>query len=489
MKTRARKPPTSTTPKPKPSADNAPKPSLHPLAPSVQHPPQLFVLPRNASPNARIITLPNPATSQPCRYFADPEHGFYEFTCIGPAAKGKGGGRRSWLIAGERGWSTAQTGEGEAVDEGGGGDESGCENENEGYILQSPALFLATPIDPLFLMLPCLYPCEDEAGRAAWGTLHDRLFMSSSPSPNAAADDDDADEEAAPPFAHLQTLLKSPPDSALEKLLEQRMRAVCNVVDTGPGEDDSYALHIPLLAEELLGKARQMVAVGLPPSVEERFVRRALEVPEACVRRGEEESGGGGSGVVRGGGDAEGCAQGSVAAAGMERADTVQPDPTTAAIAPTALPDTTAPPTPATAAHLTHLLRLRTALTFLLHTYTPPPLRQHLLTIYTTPTSTSPPTTQTTDFTPLTTHLTHLTNLRSTALALRTLTDNTSRKRALLAADDDEAATRHEAKKRKREEDAKREKGRSQGVKRLGKVDVSGMKKMGAFFGKAAKGC
>ena len=57
------------------------------------------------------------------------------------------------------------------------------------------------------------------------------------------------------------------------------------------------------------------------------------------------------------------------------------------------------------------------------------------------------------------------------------------RKRPLDGEEEEKAEERRE-KKRKKEEEEKRKKEMSRGVKALGKVDVSGMKKMGDFFKK-----
>ena len=81
-------------------------------------------------------------------------------------------------------------------------------------------------------------------------------------------------------------------------------------------------------------------------------------------------------------------------------------------------------------------------------------------------------------------HLAHLDQLRKEAQALRSLSDNISRKRS--ADEDEEALEKAEAKKRKKEEDELKKKNTSRGVKQLEKADRSGMKTLSSFFGKAA---
>ena len=85
------------------------------------------------------------------------------------------------------------------------------------------------------------------------------------------------------------------------------------------------------------------------------------------------------------------------------------------------------------------------------------------------------------DFAPLETYLSNLETLRAEALASRSLS-SFGLKRGL---DADTASEARAEKKRKQEEDEKRKKaGESRGVRDLKKVDVSGMKKMSAFFTK-----
>ncbi|KAK5128208.1 hypothetical protein LTR85_002875 [Meristemomyces frigidus] len=441
MKTRSRKP-AITKAKP----EEAPKSTLQRLEKSVEQPPQLFILPKGASPNARIITLPNPATSAPSRYFADPKHGLYEFTRVGAPKRAC----RSWLLAPERKEDDSHGQEAQP--------DSSTEQDDEGYVLQTPDLFIATPIDPLFLVLPALWPADDGMGRPDWGTLHDRLFL-----------DGSTDR-----FADLQTMLKSSGGRALEKIIEKRMRAVCNVIDMGPEEDVSYTLMVNRLAGELLNKAQKMVKAGLPASMEEHFVNKALEMPELSIRREESNFS-----MVSEDAEPGGESQETASAGTSQNTDASATSIATASTAATQLSvvsvDTSSA---APATDISHLLRIRTALNFILTSYTPPDLREHMQATFKDPSKNT-----IIDFTPLDKHLAHIAFLRSEAQALRSISDNISRKRGVL--DDDEAVEKANVKKQKKEEEEAKKKSMSHGVKRLMKADTSGMKKMSSFFTKA----
>ena len=89
-------------------------------------------------------------------------------------------------------------------------------------------------------------------------------------------------------------------------------------------------------------------------------------------------------------------------------------------------------------------------------------------------------TSTTPNFAPLTEHLSAIAKLKSEAAALRSISDNISRKRQL-EYDEDKIAEREE-KKRKKEEEDKKKKSEGRGIKALKKVDTTGMKKMSAFF-------
>ena len=134
--------------------------------------------------------------------------------------------------------------------------------------------------------------------------------------------------------------------------------------------------------------------------------------------------------------------------------------------------------TPAThASELHHLLRLRTALSYIIASYVPPAIAKCLNTLISSGKSQI-------ECGVLDEHLAKIAQLRAEALASRSLGDF-SRKRSMYE-DDDAAETRAEKKRKKEEDEKKKKAGVSRGIKDLKKVDTTGMKKMSDFFGKAA---
>ncbi|KAJ4363234.1 hypothetical protein N0V95_001137 [Ascochyta clinopodiicola] len=426
--TRARPAPKQPTPEPTPS-------TIKPLPAPTPNPSKLFVLPKDTSSDARIVTLDNPATSTPSRYYFCPSKGFYEFTRIAAPKKAC----RSWLITRHED-KTPQVGEKETIDE------DNNEGLGSGYVNKNADLFLATPIDLLFLILPALAPKsakEEKQHFLEFDEYTDALSTSS---------------------RHWRNLLAQYP--ALKDMLEKRMRLVCDTVTAG--DETMYRISHEKLYALLVKKAERMVANGLPPSMEEKFIKSALDVPVMSIRR--EES------TLSAISDTPTATADSQATTTTTDAESQPPTTTT-----TTTPDETdlpSQPTLQTPPEIPHLLRLRTALTYLTTAYLPPFFASKIQTLQ----STLP----TPNFTPLTTHLTTLTQLKRDAAALRSISDNISRKRAV-EFDEDVVAEREE-KKRRKEEEERRKKGEGRGVKALKKVDVSGMKKMSAFFSVRPKG-
>ncbi|KAK5722971.1 hypothetical protein LTR17_014103 [Elasticomyces elasticus] len=362
MKTRAKKP--SAAPKPAPTSTE-PK---HVLPPPSPNPPHLFILPRNAGPEARILSLPHPATGKSTRFFVDPERGVYEFTRVAAAKKSC----RSVLLAAE-----------EALDDG------------EGYVLKEAEVFVATALDGVFALLPAFCTGEE------WGTFYDRLFSSE-------------DGEDGGRYTHLRSVFQaSDAGRGLEKRMEAGMRGVCDMIEMG--DEISYKLNTTKLAHLLFGKAERMVGKGLPASMAEHFVRLPLQAPELSVKR---------------------------------------EDSTLSIMVDEASPTTITTNPPGEPEELKHLLRLRTALAYLCSNYIPPTLvpklQEHFNILA--------------DFAPLDVRLSEIAKLKSEALALRSLTDNISRKRRG-DLDDDDANARAETKKRLKMEEEARKKNVSAGVK------------------------
>jgi hypothetical protein len=411
---------TRSKPKAKEPTPEPPVSDVKPLPASTSNPPKLFVLPKDTSPDARIVTLDNPANSTPSRYFFCPQKGFYEFTRISAPKKDC----RSWLITGEDDKTDGDT----KQDQDGG-------RIGSGYITKSADMFIATPIDILFLLLPVLAPTSAKDTKQHFLALDeyfDKLSASS---------------------RHWRALLSQ--HASLKERIEKRMRAVCDSVDAG--DESMYRLSQPKLLGVLTRKAERMAKGGLPPSLEEKFVKQKLEIPMMTVMR-EESSLSGTSTSPSTGKDSQVSVETSIstpddAPAKSESTDTpTQPDP------PLTTPENIPP-----------LLRIHTSLSYLSSTYLPSTLHP----LVSTHLSSSL-------FLPLTTHLASIQHLKSSALALRAISDNTSRKRGY--EDDDEKIAEREEKKRKKEEEERKKKSEGRGVKALKKVDVSGMRKMSAFF-------
>ncbi|KAG9192798.1 hypothetical protein G6011_11532 [Alternaria panax] len=419
---RTRSKPAEATPRestPEPTTSTA-----RSLPASTPNPPKLFVLPKHTSADARIVSLDNPANETPSRYYFCPDQGFHEFTRIAAPKKDC----RSWLITGEK----SQDGTTEEAD---------ASRIGSGYIAKSADLFIATPIDILFLVLPALTPKSAKDTKQHFLAFDDYLDALSSASP------------------HWRTLLSQYP--TLKPMVETRMRRICDTVDAG--EETMYRLSHPKLLSTLVAKAERMVKSGLPPSLEEKYIKTALEIPIMSIKREESTL--------------------SAISAPTTAADTVEEkenkptavDSQTSVETNITTPDPTpSKPTLTTPTEIPHLLRLRTSLTYLLTAYIPPPLRTPLLALLTP------------RFTPLESHLQSIAALKSEALSLRSLSDNISRKRAIEL--DEEKIAEREEKKRKKEDEERKKKSEGRGVKQLKKVDTSGMRKMSSFFTVKPKG-
>ncbi|KAI4698263.1 uncharacterized protein J4E84_001399 [Alternaria hordeiaustralica] len=416
---RTRSKPAKAAPK---EATPEPTTTAKPLPASTSNPPKLFVLPKDTSKDARIVSLDNPANDTPSRYFFCPQKGFYEFTRIAAPKRDF----KSWLITGEKSEDDAT-------------EETDTSRIGSGYITKSADLFIATPIDILFLILPALTPKSAKDTKQHFLAFDDYLDALSSSSP------------------HWKALLSQ--YTTLKTMIETKMRRICDTVDAG--EESMYRLSHPKLLEVLLSKAERMVKKGLPPSMEDRFIKTALEIPVMSIKREESTLT-----TVSPTPDADVDAE--------KENSTIVDSQTSVTTTITTPDDAPSKPTLTTPTEIPHLLRLRTSLTYLLSSYTPPSLRNPLLALLSA------------RFTPLDTHLSAISALKSEALSLRSISDNISRKRAI--EEDEEKIAEREEKKRKKEDEERKKKSEGRGVKALKKVDTSGMKKMSSFFQVKPKG-
>ena len=412
------------------------------------NPPLLFILPDEASPEARIISIKNPRYSSEDRYFVCPQKGIYEFTKMAAPKTTP----RSWLLS-------------PVAEEGNvSGDELNAKGTTQlkGYVTRNADMFIATPLDPLFILLEALNPPTTASQPPK------KLFLSS---------DDYLDKiEIASP--QLSDFLKG---EDLRGMLERRMKVVCETAEAG--DETMYRWSEEKLLRELLRKARKMVQKGLPASMEEKLVRKALEVPMLSIKREDssmeeltKETEAIEPGLVD---TSESQTTNSIA----ESASTSFSEVSTAAtsfsqlISDDLTNNSTAKTSQPSGAPkgVTELLRLRTAFLFICSNYIAPYISATLKKSLSSPDSPI-------DFKPLDTYLAHLARLRHEALASRSLGDY-SRKRGF--DDDDEIIEIRAEKKRKKDEEENRKKaGVSIGLKKLQKVNTSGMKKMSDFFKK-----
>lgn len=326
------------------------------------------------------------------------------------------------------------------------------------HVVPSGDVFVATALDPLFLILPSLAPkqaLKDDGEQKG-------LFL--------ASDDhfDNLPQEAS----HLSDILRCP---KTRKLFEGRLAAVCDTVEAG--DESMFRVNRTKLASVIWSKAKRLSQAGLPFSIEEKFVQKALEAPMLLTRRtiiktevsAAESTESGVSTPQTESTDSQ--SSGAVSDAAYSAVSQVS----TAATSITGDDANGEPLNNALQAspEILQLQRLRVGFEFICSSYLPTSLVQQLKTE-----ATNDPTLAE-DFSLLDEYVVKLNQARSDALAARSAGDF-SRKRAR---DEEEDEARAE-KKRKLEEEKKRKASESRGVRDLKKVNTSGMKKMSDFFKK-----
>ncbi|KAH6647584.1 ribonuclease H2, subunit B [Truncatella angustata] len=428
--------------------------SRYTLPPESANPPKIFILPTRATPEARVVSLLNPRYGKPTRYLACPETGIYEFTKIAAPQSTP----RSWLIEdGSKNQDSASASAGKEE-----GEAARDPDANFGaYVTKGADLFIATPIDPLFMVLPAL------VGQPSTSRPEKKLFLTS---------DDHFDAVARESSPHFSEILRW---GTLRQLLESRMAAICDTVDAG--DESMYRLSEEKLLQKLLDKARQVSKDGLPTSMEEKFVAKALEAPMLSVKREAAPTG-----------KCEPATDSSASTPKTEAVETQSSvsstdttstrvsEASTAATSVAAEEETVAAaeafelkPAIVASSEIISLQRLRVAFSFILSSYIAPSQASSLKALLLEKKGLA-------DFAALDEYLAQVAKFRQDAVASRSVADY-SRKRVL---DDDELAERAEKKRRKEEEDKRQKAGTSRGVKNLGKVNVAGMKKMSDFFKK-----
>ncbi|RYP75853.1 hypothetical protein DL771_002117 [Monosporascus sp. 5C6A] len=411
------------------------------------NPPKIFILPKKATGEARIVSLLNPRYARPTRYLVCPETGIYELTKVAAPKTTP----RSWLI--ECSATGALAGKTDEDDV-----------ELGTYITKGADLFVATPIDPLFLVLPAL---------AAASKSEKRFFLSS----------DDHFDSILQDSPHLAEVLRW---GNVRRVLESRMAAAC---ETSQGRDElMFRFSEEKLLNELVSKAKKMADQPLPKSMEEKFVTKVLEAPMLGVKREATLS------VSRSQGESVLTPDSETTPPTVESSESqssasslasATSDPSEASTAATSVTEestitTVTSTTEVVAATLqaseeiTKLQRLRTAFQFICSSYVMPAQAAELKTMLEERKSSLA------DFAPLDDYLARIAKMRQDALAARSMGDY-SRKRVV---DDEEAAERAEKKRKKEEEDKRKKAGQSRGVRDLQKVNTRGMKKMSDFFKK-----
>lgn len=426
---------TKATSKPAPAKDTHTKTSTskYSLPAASINPPKILILPNNASSEARVVSLKNPRYSKPTRYLICPETGAYEFVKIAAPKSTP----RSWLIEG----TSKKT--------------DGPEDASfDIQVTKGADLYLATPIDPLFLTLPAL--------NAQFSSSNKRMFLSS----------DDHIETINEEVPHLRdTIVRWP---AWRARLEARMGAICDTVEAGD-QELMYRFSEDKLLAELLVKAKRMSEGGLPKSMEDKFVTKALEAPVLGVKRSnpivaalktdkstlsesqnnsQTESQESQSSVAT---TATSASEASTAATSVaDESEVVNTKDITSAIT--------------ASAEVVNLQRLRIAFNFICSCYVPPAMAAVLKKMLSEEKSGV-------DFAPLEDYIAQLTKLRQEAMLARSASDY-SRKRN----NDEENEERMEKKRKKEEEEKRKKAGESRGVRDLKKVNTTGMKKLSAFF-------
>lgn len=290
---------------------------------------------------------------------------------------------------------------------------------SRGYVLGDASLFISTPIDPIFF-LTLLLVQQQRTGNAMFRMEEDHIDTLSETSPEVAR------------------MLRRP---EFRCLLLRRLEAMSEVQDLG--DEKVYKPNVEKLTDVLLSKARRMIQPDTwPASLEEAFVRKQLEVPVLEVAQDVQLP----------------TPEDSQASEASEKIEAKVDAPAVSA-------QTGAP-------EINELMRTRVAFNYMLSSYIPARLRPAL--------EQSLEKNAAIDFMPLTQHLEKVKAAKTEAQALRTMSDNISRKRGCL--DDDEAMEARAEKKRKKEEEEKRKKAESRAVKELKKVNTTGMKKLSSFF-------
>ncbi|KAJ8607786.1 hypothetical protein MRB53_040082 [Persea americana] len=369
-------------------------------------PPSLTILPKDLSSEARILQIPSISEHESVkRILLCPMKGFFEFTSIEDTIT-----TRSCLAAPE------------------GHDDNEVQHDDSGYVLKRPEILIATPVDPLFIVLPLMLKAT-EMEESSYLACSDYVF---------------GQEDAS--YADFKLLMRKSSFNNQLSHLEARVASISEQLDLGEDQDAMYRFSPAKLYIVLLSKAEKLAKNGLPASMEDKFVRQALQKPVIFTAADEAE---------------------------LQKQELAQQNLSVADTKAEISAESMSEEVDETTASIMQLQRIKIAFEYLTRAYVPQSLHatfnNKLLT------GSSP------DFAPLMKLEEEIKQLKQQSQALRTLSDNISRKRAI---DDEEAMERAGEKRRKKDEEEKKKKPVSHGIKQLAKADTSGMKKLSSFFAK-----
>ena len=396
-----------------------------------QSPLKLFILPKAASPEARFLLLKHPRDGQKQRFLFCPSCGLYEITRVSTSSIDS----RSILL----------TPNVEPISEPA-SDSTPKWNETapKGYVNKTAEYFIATPFDLIFWLTALLNaertPTRTRNSNTLFKPLEDIL-------------EQDLED------THLRYLYDNG-----KRFLEKAATTICDVVDAG--DERMFRFSETKLLRVLIQKAKTAVDRDLPASLEEQYVRRFLEKPVLSVKR-EEQS----ISVVPEGSNQDSHAGFTEYHSSLTSLTMSLNIPEASSVM--AIDEQTSIPI-----NVLGLQRLRTAFSFITSSYLGPSLAKRLTNELSSKGSSV-------NFESLDSYVTEIASLREEALAFRSFQD-LSRKRGF---DEDEDVQSRAEKRHKHEDDEKRKRaGESRGAKELKKADISGMKKLSAFFAKAPVG-
>lgn len=402
--------------------------------PTTEEPLKHFILPKAISNKARFILLPHPRDSSIQRFLFCPEKGLYHFSKI----RSPSSDPRSLLLApsGEENEDNKSRSQDMA---------SGEAITSTGRVSKSSDFFVATPFDTSFLLLPLVMSPKTVSGKKLFQPLDDLL-------------EDHIREDKALKYLYENGRTR----------VEEALSRFCDTLEAG--DEQMFRPNEEKTLQMILSRVDSVISQGLPPSLEDKFVIRALEAPVLSVKREETTISTVKTKSMAPDEEGEKDASDAFESQSTTASTTVSAvfsEVSTTSSTSTVVTETISP-------ELLQLQKQRTVLDFILASYVPDSIADRLRARLGSQDSPI-------NFTPLEDHLKSLAALRVEALSARSISDF-SRKRGL---EDDEAMELRAEKKRKQEEDEKKKKlGESRGVRDLKKVNVSGMKKMSDFFAK-----